>query len=373
MRNELPETLFEMGRLYCERGDFEIAVPKLQMASHHFETAREFASYLKCENLLLRAYAEMEDFDSIEQTKNKLHTLVIDQSLELSAKTYYTLALCSSYRGDQKVGHEYLEKALATALGQDTKEDVCYAIYGLAAVYFQMGRHEEALREIYNLQVFFQVLNVPELKLTSQILNGHILRACGQPAQALDLFLQSYESLKEQKNMYLFVSLLYALGLTYKDLGDNPQARLHLQLAKRTADPKNLRMMSRAIDSELHNLGQTEEAEFDLLFDQTTNAVVEKKKGRIEFKNQFILMDLLELFVNNPGEVHTKENLVKRIWKQEYDPAVHDNKIYVTIKRLRKLIEPDFEKPKYIFRAKNGYYLNRNTRILHGNSGGLVS
>jgi DNA-binding response OmpR family regulator len=52
------------------------------------------------------------------------------------------------------------------------------------------------------------------------------------------------------------------------------------------------------------------------------------------------------------------------VWKQDYDPGIHDNKIYVTIKRLRKLIEPDYEKPRYIFRAKNGYYLNKNTKVL---------
>jgi DNA-binding response OmpR family regulator len=73
---------------------------------------------------------------------------------------------------------------------------------------------------------------------------------------------------------------------------------------------------------------------------------------------------MLRLFMRHPGQVHSKEFLVKHVWKQEYDPTVHDNKIYVTIKRLRKLIEPDYDKPKYIFRAKNGYYLNKNTKIL---------
>ena len=30
-----------------------------------------------------------------------------------------------------------------------------------------------------------------------------------------------------------------------------------------------------------------------------------------------------------------------RLWKQDYDPRVHDNKLYGTIKRLRKMIEPE--------------------------------
>ena len=72
---------------------------------------------------------------------------------------------------------------------------------------------------------------------------------------------------------------------------------------------------------------------------------------------------MLKLFISRQGEVFTKEYLVERVWKQDYNPDVHDNKIYVTIKRLRKMIEPDYDKPKYIFRAKNGYYLNKATKI----------
>ena len=85
--------------------------------------------------------------------------------------------------------------------------------------------------------------------------------------------------------------------------------------------------------------------------------------GKIDFKNQFILLDLLKLFISNQGQIFSKEYLVEHVWKQNYDPEVHDNKIYVTIKRLRKMIEPDYDKPKYIFRAKNGYYLSKSAKV----------
>ena len=61
--------------------------------------------------------------------------------------------------------------------------------------------------------------------------------------------------------------------------------------------------------------------------------------------------------------IFSKEYLVENVWKQPYDPSVHDNKIYVTIKRLRKLIEPEYDKPKYLFRAKNGYYFNKAVKV----------
>jgi len=102
---------------------------------------------------------------------------------------------------------------------------------------------------------------------------------------------------------------------------------------------------------------------YDLVFDYSGHAVTERKLGKIDFRNQFILLDLLKVFVQNQGKVYSKEFLVEQVWKQSYDPAVHDNKIYVTIKRLRKMIEPDFDKPKYIFRGKNGYYMNKSAKV----------
>jgi DNA-binding winged helix-turn-helix (wHTH) protein len=362
------ESIYEIGKLYFDRGDFRLAAEKISHASTHFYDGRDFPGFLKCQNVLLRIYAEMEDVEKIEAIKESLQDLVLHKNVELNAKTYYTLALCASYKGQHTTALEFLEKSLALALSADNKEDICYAVHGLAIVYHFLGRYEDALKEIYNLQVFFQVLDFPDLRLSSQVLNGHILRKMGKYEQCLDVFWQCYDLLKIQKNLYMYVSLLFAMGITYTDSGEVDLGRMYLNLAKRSVDPENLKYLSRSIDERLKLIGASHDSDFDIVFDSETNTVTEKKKGKVDFKNQFILLDMLRLFLKNPGEVYTKESLVEKVWKQDYDPAVHDNKIYVTIKRLRKMIEPDYDKPKYIYRAKNGYYLNRNARILYDNS-----
>lgn len=355
---------FELGKLHFDRGDFHLAIPILNEAAQKSVSNKNFGEYLRCQNLLLRIYAEREDFDQIQKTKEFLQDLVLKEGFELSSKTYYTLALCASYKGQMETSLEYLQKSLSIALATDDKTDMCYAICGLAIVYYKLGRYTDSLREIYNLQVFFQIIDLPEIRMTAQIVNGRILRALKRHEEALTIFWSCYEELKKSKSLLHYIGLLFDLGATYKELGNKDLTRTYLQLALRSVDPENMRMLYRNIKEILVSSGLNESKDYDLIFDTEQNTVIEQKIGKVDFKNQFILLDLLKLFLEHPGEIYSKEALVEQIWHQSYDPTVHDNKIYVTIKRLRKLIEPDYEKPKYIFRSKNGYYLNKAAKVL---------
>lgn len=355
--------LFELGKLKGELGDFKTSISKLEEAALIYGREGQHRLYIKCLTLCLRMYAEMEDHKALQSIQDRLYEYVAREKIELNSTTYYTLALVASYRAEYAQALEHLERALALALADDSKEDMCYAIHGLAAVYWSLGRTDDSLKEIYNLRVFFQVLQLPDLEVSSQILNGYILVSLKRYEEALDIFWKAFESLKNQKNMYTYVSLLFAMGYAYAEAGEADLAKTYMRLAQQMADPSNFVFLNRKILELNKKISGKTENSFDLVFNSLSNSVVERKKGKIDFKNQFILLDMLKLFLKSPGEVYSKEALVKAVWKQEYDPSVHDNKIYVTIKRLRQLIEPDFDKPKYIYRAKNGYYLNRNAKV----------
>lgn len=356
---------FEVGKLYCDRGDFKTAIPSLKEAAQGYFSDKNFSGYLKSMNMLLRVYAELEQYENIHEMKEKLQDLVLKEGFELNSKTYYTLAVCAAYKDQAETALDYLQKALSIALAADNKEDICHAIFGLAATYSRPGinRYADALKEIYNLEVFFQVYDMPDLKISSQMLNADILRELQKLDEAIEVLWRAYDQIKNTKNLVTLVNLQLMLGRCYLEAGDKEMARLYLGLARRSVDPDNMIRLARRIDSCFERLGGEAQNSFDLVFDEHNHAIIERKIGRVDFKNQFILLDLLRLFMQNQGVVYSKEYLVENVWKQAYDPAVHDNKIYVTIKRLRKLIEPDYEKPKYIFRAKNGYYMNKSARV----------
>ncbi|MBY0452990.1 MAG: winged helix-turn-helix domain-containing protein [Bdellovibrionaceae bacterium] len=358
-----PEQLLEIGKLYCERGDYAVALPNLQKAAQGFLENKKFELYFKTLQLALRAHAEREEFDEVSSIKEKLHDLVLRENIEMTSRMYYTLGLCSSTKGQIENAMEYLKKALELGLKSNHQEDICYAIIGLAICYWQDKKFEEALREIYNLNIFLQVLNIPELRVSSYTVNAMILSSLKKHEQALEVYWMAYDELKNTKQLSLAVSVLGNIGMTLFDMGQRDMAKVYLNLANKSLDPENNKRALKRIKTYLGEYQLNSSDSADLVFDLDNHTILERNLGKIDFKNQFILLDLLKLFISRQGEIFTKEYLVEHVWKQNYNPEVHDNKIYVTIKRLRKMIEPDYDKPKYIFRAKNGYYLNKATKI----------
>lgn len=357
------ERLYEIGKLYCDRGDYTLALPILLEASQNFLVEKKFDLFLKSIQLIIRIHAERDEQDQITSIKENLHDLVIREGIELSSKTYYALGTCASFKGQVESAIDYFRRALELGLKANNQEDMCYAILGLSICYRRQKKYDEALKEIYNLDIFLQLLNIPELKVTAANSNAMILMDLKKYDQALEILWQAYEEIKVTKQLTVAVILMANIGIALFELGQKDMARVYLNLAATSLDPVNNKLIVNQVNTYLKLLNHNQEDSSDLIFDLEKHAVVERNLGAIDFKNQFILLDLLKLFISNQGQIFSKEYLVEQVWKQNYDPAVHDNKIYVTIKRLRKLIEPDYDKPKYIFRAKNGYYLNKSARV----------
>lgn len=357
------DRLLEIGVLYCDRGDYQLALPNLEDAAKSFLEARNFNSYLKTLKYILRIHAERADQEKITQIKEHLHDLIIREGIELSSKIYCALGSCSVLKNQPDNAAEYYKKALELGLKDNHQEDMCNAILGLSIVYRLQGRFEEALKEVYNLNIFLQVLNSTELKIASANSNARILMDMRKYEQALDVLWMAYEEIKHTKQLYTALGILINIGTCLFEMGQKDAAKIYFSLAYKSLDAENNKAYTAYVERYMKLLNTNVDSEVDMVFDLDNHAIIEKSLGKIDFKNQFILLDLLKLFISNQGQIYSKEYLVEHVWKQNYDPEVHDNKIYVTIKRLRKMIEPDYDKPKYIFRAKNGYYLSKNAKV----------
>lgn len=357
------ERLLEIGKLYCDRGDYGLALPNLQDAAKSFLEVKNFNSYLKAQQYILRIHAMREEYQQITQIKENLHDFVLREGIELTSKIYYVLGLCSSLKMQPDNAVEYLKKALELGMKANNQEDMCHAILGLSICYRQQKRYEDAIKEINNLNIFLQLLNLPELKAAAATSHARIFMDLKKYEPALEILWSAYEEIKNIKQLSVALGILENIGIVLYELGQKDLAKIYLNLAAKSMDPENNRLILKHVQKYLNDINTSTNSSSDLVFDLENHAIIERSLGKIDFKNQFILLDLLKLFISNQGHIFSKEYLVEKVWRQSYDPAVHDNKIYVTIKRLRKMIEPDYDKPKYIFRAKNGYYLNKSAKV----------
>lgn len=69
--------------------------------------------------------------------------------------------------------------------------------------------------------------------------------------------------------------------------------------------------------------------------------------------------DLLDLFVNNPGRVYSRESLLDIVWGYDYPGDIRT--VDVHVRRLREKVEPHPAEPTYIYTKWGvGYYYKEN-------------
>ena len=357
---------FEVGRLYYEKADFKLAIPILHEAASFYASNMPtlLDSYLACHHFLLHIYMEQEDIQSGLATQSELQKL-FHQNIGLSSpKLYNALALSSLCSQQVESAFNDAQKSLSLALFQNQRRDVCLAITTLAMIYIKWNRFEEALKETSNLLVLSSTLNFPGLYLRSQLIRSHILYKVERYEEAMEVWEEGEKGLQSQKSLYFHMHFLYMAGMIHLGMGDTKKAHWYLLLAKKIIDPQNMIHLSRLINEALEPLRWPgDDRKCDLTFEESMGILVERHKGEIFIKHPSILMRMLKLFLGNPGQMYSKKDLASKVWNQNYNPKVHDNKIYVTIRRFRRMIEPDETKPRYIFKAKNGYYLHKSTKI----------
>lgn len=360
--NTEAQSFYQLGVLYYDRIDFLKALFYLKKAAKQFLKDTNFDHYFSCQTKCLHMHAEREDTEEITNLHKELVQVQKQHGLEESSRYHYTLGSSLDFAGQPDQAFSCMKKSLSLALKNKHQVDICYALAGLVIIYIHQKKIDLALKEVNNLKVFLQKIDIKDLKMSINIAYGYILKEQGKPKEALDVFWQSYSNASELKNLYYNTYLLYALGITYLELKDKETSSLFLSLAQSSVDTINLKRTSKFINKHLQAIGLKHGTEFDLILDCHNRQIKEKTKGTVNLKGQFIILELLKLFLSKPGYAFSKKELVKKVWDQNYAPNIHDNKVYVTLKRLKKIIEPNEKATKYIFRNKDGYYLDAKVK-----------
>jgi len=106
--------------------------------------------------------------------------------------------------------------------------------------------------------------------------------------------------------------------------------------------------------------------------DSNTNINVPKNKIQIDqnrmktITTKPILNSLYHFLKDKKSEGACKDQIVKKVWDESYNPLRHDDRIYKTIGRLRKLLGDDLQSPQLLTLNGKNYVLSSESTPLEG-------
>jgi DNA-binding winged helix-turn-helix (wHTH) protein len=353
---------FEFGQSLFHQGEFQRSAEVLEAFCALAD--KNSLDYREAVFKRLRIYTELDEPRKRVQLESEINEHLKDLDTKGTA-TYYYIQGYNAFVEELPTSNDLFEKSLRYAVESQCLYTLSQALFGCIMSSMSLQKNLESLHQkMEKLDLITAQLGRDDLLVSVLSLKANVALHNQEYQKAIDFAWQSYDKVKLVKNNFLSLSAIAKVGYIYLRLGDHEKARIYIQLAHRSVDSTNYKMLAKSIHSMLGMLGQEPTTEYDLILDEQNHVLIEKNKGTIELKSQFLLMDLLRLLMKNPGVAFSKEKLAEQLWKQQYDPRVHDNTIYVTIKRMRSLIEPNPNHSKYILRSRNGYLLNQDLKVL---------
>ncbi len=349
---------YRLAKIYYDKADFEKAEEHFLEALSKSELPQDAFAMFKIYGFLIRIYSE--SLNEREAHKYiQLSSDLLDQTVStlpsLSSEYFYNAAVVNTYKGEFQEAHKNFNQAYRKAQTENEPELMAKSLYAMATNAFQMRNLQDAEVHLSQLNELLNILKKGYLKGSMHLLWGNVLRELGDYTNALPQYDLAMKLLHSKRcwNMHNYV--LLNKGIALKKMGEFSKALLHFNLAQNSLDDEYFKRLEQLILMEVEDVN---DSSVDLYLDRHNRVIHEKALGVIDFKHRFVLLEILFLLAQTPGTYYNKEDLAKMIWKDEYNPLIHDKLIYTSISRLRKLIEPKGIKRQYILRGKDGYTFN---------------
>jgi tetratricopeptide (TPR) repeat protein len=349
---------YRLAKIYYDKADFEKAEEHFLMSLARTELPQDAFAVFKIYGFLIRIYSESLN----EREANKyidLSSSLLDQIVatlpSLNGEYFYNAAVVHTYKGDFTEAQKNFNLAYRKAQTENEPELMAKSLYAMATNAFQMKNFTDAVNHLSQLNELLNILKKGYLKGSMHLLWGNALRELGDYTNSLPQYDLAMKLLHSKRcwNMHNYV--LLNKGVALKKMGEFSKALMLFGIAQNSLDDEYFKRLQQLIMMEVEDVN---DSSVDLYLDRHNRVIHEKALGVIDFKHRFVLLEILFLLAQTPGTYYNKEDLAKMIWKDEYNPLIHDKLIYTSISRLRKLIEPKGIKRQYILRGKDGYTFN---------------
>ena len=357
----LGQGYYRLGKVYYDKADLDTAEDYFLRALDKTIYPKDAFAMFKCYGFLIRVYSENEREEEADRFITLAYDLVDRFGRELgtlNAEYFYNVGMVYTYKGEFEKALENFKLAYQKAQTENEPELIAKSLYSTATASYHLKRHKEALNYLAQLSELLDILRKGYLKGSMCLLYGNLYRDTGNFSESLKNYDLAIKHLQQKNCWNLYGYILLGKGITYKKMGEYNQSLMYFKLALNTINSQYKRLRD-LVETQVEDVN---DSSVDLYLDRHNRVIHEKNLGAIDFKHRFVLLEILFLLAKNPGSHYNKEDLAQSIWKDEYNPLIHDKLIYTSISRLRKLIEPKGSNRKYILRGKDGYTFNPRVR-----------
>ncbi|GAB4019444.1 MAG: hypothetical protein Fur0010_21420 [Bdellovibrio sp.] len=363
---EIGRSHYQLAKLYYDKSDLSKAEAHFALALKGTERPRDNYSILKILGFLIRIASEKLEDDKAQRYITLAEELVEELGRELgslNAEYFYNVGIVANYRGDFEAAKNNFELCYKKSKEENEPELLSKCLLALAVNSFNRRDFQSSLNFLHQLDQLLKIIKKNYLLGAMYMSYAKVYSELDVQDKALAYYSMANMTLQSKKCWNLYGYVLLGKGAIFKRLGDFDSALKFFELAKETADTQTFKRLMNLIRSEIEDVN---DSSVDIYLDRTNRKIKERNLGIIDFKHRFVLLEILFLLAKNPGTYYDKEQLAKMIWRDEYNPLIHDKLIYTSVSRLRKLIEPKNEKNdkrKYIIRGKDGYTFNPHVKI----------
>lgn len=354
---------YRLAKIYYDKSDLGKAENFFLKAVELADIPKDAFALFKIYGFLVRIYSERQEPENAEkfiQKSEELINLLSEDLGTLTAEYFYNSGVVHNYRGKFPEARESFALAYKKSKEENDPEVLVKSLHALANSYLFTKEYDVTLSYLDQLQELLKILKKDYLKGAMYNLYGKTAMEMGNYRKALDAYGKANQCLLGKHCWNLYSYILLGQGVVYKKMDDYKTALFVFEMASNVTNPDVYKRLSNLINEEIKDVN---DSSVDLYLDRNNRMIYEKELGPIDFKHRFVLLEILFLLAQNPGGYFNKDHLAKAIWKDEYNPLIHDKLIYTSVSRLRKLIEPKNDKRKYILRGKDGYTFNPRVKI----------
>ena len=348
---------YRLAKVYYDKADLETAEDYFLRGLEKTVYPKDSFAMFKCYGFLIRIYSESEREDEAEKYIALAEELVEKFGNDLgslNAEYFFNVGMVFTYKGEFEKALENFKLSHLKAQQENEPELLAKSLFSTAKACHSLQRYKEALNYLTQLSELLEILKKGYLKGSMHLLYGNLYKDLGNYNEALEHFDKGIQLLQQKNCWNLYGYILLGKGITYKQMGEFNSSLMYFKRALNTINSQYKRLRGLVIDQ----VDDVNDSSVDLYLDRHNRVIHEKTLGMIDFKHRFVLLEILFLLAKNPGNHFNKDDLARSIWKDEYNPLIHDKLIYTSISRLRKLIEPKGGQRKYIIRGKDGYTFN---------------